>query len=168
MNLPEKESTNARVCSLHLHPEIAGGPMRVVKSVEAIQGMGLQGDSRYYGRLARDTNKPSVRQISLIEREQIDTHARALGLKDIPAGAVRANIETDGLDLVALVGKRLRVGEAVLLVCEPREPCAKMDAICQGLRDLMRKNKQGVLAQVIESGRITEGDPIVPLAASSR
>ena len=42
----------------------------------------------------------------------------------------------------------------------PRDPCEKMDAICRGLRDLMMENRQGVLAQVIRSGRIKIGDSI--------
>jgi len=35
-----------------------------------------------------------------------------------------------------------------------------MDAICQGLRDLMENDRQGVLAQVVKSGTIRVGDPI--------
>jgi MOSC domain-containing protein YiiM len=35
-----------------------------------------------------------------------------------------------------------------------------MDAICQGLRELMMNNRQGVLAQVIRSGKIQVGDRI--------
>jgi len=73
---------------------------------------------------------------------------------------VRANIETSDINLAALVGQQIQIGEAVLFIDAPRDPCAKMDAICQGLRDLMMDNRQGVLAQVIRSGRIKIGDPI--------
>ncbi len=93
-------------------------------------------------------------------REEIARHAQALGLAEIAPGAVRANIETEGVELVSLLGKRLRVGGAILLLYEARTPCAKMDAICHGLRSLMEGNRQGVLAQVIESGPIAQGDPI--------
>ena len=126
--------------------------------------MGIAGNGRYFGRRSRTTGQPSLRQVSLMEREQIDEHAQALGLPGIAPGAVRANIETRGIDLVALVGKKIKIGEAILLIYEPRIPCAKMDAICQGLRARMLENRQGVLAQVIQSGRIAIGDSIQPIA----
>src|SRR5712675_1872217 len=75
-------------------------------------------------------------------------------------GAVRSNIETTGVDLVSLIGKEVEIGEAVLLLYGSRDPCEQMDAICQGLRELMMNNRQGVLAQVIRSGKIQVGDRI--------
>jgi len=110
--------------------------------------------------MSRDSGKPSRRQLSLIEREQIAEHAAALGLQTIAPGAVRSNIETEGIDLVSLVGNELEIGEAVILLYSPRDPCGKMDAICQGLRELMMNNRQGVMAQVVRSGRISVGDKI--------
>jgi MOSC domain-containing protein YiiM len=151
---------NARVVSLHLHLAQAGAPLRAVETVEAVQAKGLAGDARYFGRLSRETGQPSSRQVSLIEREQLAEHAAALGLAGIAPGAARANVETQGIDLVGLVGHELEIGGAVLFICAPREPCAKMDAICQGLRERMLGHRQGVLAQVVRSGSIRVGDPI--------
>jgi len=73
---------------------------------------------------------------------------------------VRSNIETSGIGLVSLIGKEVEIGEAILLLYGPRDPCEQMDAICQGLRELMMNNRQGVLAQVIRSGKIQIGDRI--------
>jgi MOSC domain-containing protein YiiM len=81
-------------------------------------------------------------------------------LESIPPGAVRSNIETTGVNLVSLLGKEIEMGEVILLLYAPRDPCAKMDAICHGLRELMMNNRQGVLAQVIRSGKIQIGDQI--------
>jgi MOSC domain-containing protein YiiM len=102
----------------------------------------------------------SCRPGSLTGREQIADHAAALGLQVIPPGVVRANIETIGVNLVACVGRRIQIGEAILLVYEPRKPCEKMDAICSGLRELMKNNRQRVLAEVIRSGTIRVRDSI--------
>jgi MOSC domain-containing protein YiiM len=124
---------------------------------------GILGNLRYFDRASRTTHQPSRRQVSLIEREQISGHAVALGLETIPPGDVRANIETLGVDLIALLGQTVQVGEAVLLFFEPRKPCSKMDAICAGLRALMADNRQGVLAEVIQSGRIRVGDTLLPV-----
>jgi MOSC domain-containing protein YiiM len=100
--------------------------------------------------------------VTLIEREQIAEHAAALGLQSIPAGAVRSNIETAGINLIALLGRQVEIGEAVLLPYAPRDPCAKMDAICQGLRQRMMDQRQGVVAEVVRSGKIRVGDSIRP------
>jgi MOSC domain-containing protein YiiM len=146
---------------LHLHPAQPGAPLQSAETIEVVQDKGIAGNPRYFARVSRDTGKPSRRQVSLIEREQIAEHAVALGLEKIPPGAVRANIETDGINLVALVGNEIEIGEAILFLYAPRDPCAKMDAICQGLRELMLKNRQGVMAQVVKSGKIKVGDSIV-------
>jgi MOSC domain-containing protein YiiM len=138
--------------------------MMPVEFIEVIEHKGILGEPRYFGRMSSG-GQPSRRQVSLIEREQIAEHAAALGLPSIPPGAVRANIETNGLKLVSLVGRQIQIGEAILLVSAPRDPCAKMDAICQGLRDLMTHSRQGVLAQILQSGKIRVGDEIRELSA---
>ncbi len=164
MNATDSPAPPGRIVSLHLHPQEPGAPLQKVEAVEAVQGKGLLNDTRYFGRLSRDTGQPTRRQVSLIEREQIAAHATALGLPSIPPGVVRSNVETTGLNLIALLGREVEIGEALLLFYAPREPCAKMDAICQGLRALMKDNRQGVLAEVIRSGAICVGDLIRPRA----
>ena len=160
MNALSQNSSAGLVASLHLHVPEPGVPLQTVASVEVAEAKGIVGDARYFGRVSRETGQPARRQVTLMEREQIAEHATALGLQSIPPGAVRANIETSGLDLVALVGNEVEVGEAVLLLYAPRDPCAKMDALCQGLRELMNDHRQGVLAQVLRSGKIRVGDSI--------
>jgi MOSC domain-containing protein YiiM len=134
--------------------------MRQVTSIEVVAAKGILGNDRYFDRRRRSTGEPSKRQLSLIEREQIADHALALQRPAIPPGAVRANIETLGIELIALIGKEVRVGEAILRIAEARTPCAKMDAVHPGLRARMGQNHQGVLAEVVQSGRITAGDRI--------
>ena len=154
------ENHSGRVVSLHLHPEKSGQPLRAVEQIEVVAEKGIVGNGRYFGRLSRSTGRPSQRQVSLIEREQIAGHAATLGLQTIPPGAVRSNIETQGIDLIALLGREVQIGGAVLLFYDARLPCEKMDRICQGLRALMEERRQGVLAQVIHRGVIRVGDPI--------
>jgi MOSC domain-containing protein YiiM len=153
-----------RVASLHLHPRESGEPLQKVESFELVAGKGISGNGRYFGRASSKTGQPSRRQVSLIAREQISEHAAALGLESIPPGAVRANIETSGIDLVSLLGQRVAIGEAVLHFYEPRTPCSKMDAICMGLRALMEDNHQGIMAEVVQSGRVSVGDAVKVVA----
>jgi MOSC domain-containing protein YiiM len=152
-----------RVASLHLHPEKGGEPLRSVEQIEVVAEKGIVGNPRKFGAISRSTGQPSKRQVSLMEREQIAEHATTLGLQNIPPGAVRSNIETSGIDLIALVGKQIQIGGAILFFYEARTPCEKMDRICRGLRALMENNRQGVLAQVVRNGTIRVGDALTPL-----
>jgi MOSC domain-containing protein YiiM len=134
--------------------------MQTVDEIEVVAGKGIAGEPRYFGKLSRKTGQPSRRQLSLMEREQITEHAAMLGLKSIPPGAVRANVETTGVDLIKLIGRQIQIGDAILFLYEARKPCEKMDAICAGLRDLMDNNRQGVMAEVIRPGTIRSQDLI--------
>jgi len=156
--------SKGRVASLHVHPAEAEGPMLSVEDITLVEGKGIVQDVRYFDRKNRD-GQPRRRQVTLIEREQIGEHAAVLGLPAITPGRVRSNIETDGISLIDCLGKQLQIGDAILLIYDPRTPCAKMDAVAPGLRELMKNNCQGVLAQVVRSGTVRLGDPIQLLAA---
>ena len=169
MNPSSVQSLGGRVASLHLHPAEPGAPLQSVEEIELVEARGILGEPRYFGRVSRDTGEPRRRQVTLIEREQIAEHAATLGLPFISPGAVRSNIETLGINLIALVGREVEIGEAVLLFYAPRDPCEKMDAVCLGLRELMKNQRQGVLAQVLRSGRVRVGDAVTerPVTVSS-
>jgi MOSC domain-containing protein YiiM len=162
--MQDKPTTNVtgRVASLHLHPATPGAALQSVEVVELVEAKGIEGDSRYFGRVSSQTRSPARRQVTLIEREQIAEHAAALGLDAIPGGAVRSNVETEGINLVSLIGQEVIIGEAIVYLYAPRDPCEKMDAICRGLRERMLKNRQGVLAEVRRSGKVRLGDTIRP------
>ncbi|HWD90984.1 MAG TPA: MOSC domain-containing protein [Verrucomicrobiae bacterium] len=162
MNLPSSSISPGRVASLHLHPIVSGAPLQAVGEIEVVAGKGILGEPRYFGKVSRRTGKPRRRQVSLIAREEIAGHAAVLGLESIPPGAVRANIETEGIDLIQYLGREIQIGEAILLFYEGRTPCHQMDAICQGLRQLMENDRQGVMAEVIRPGKIRSRDLIVP------
>lgn len=136
--------------------------MQSVNEIELVAGKGIAGESRYFGKISRRTGQPSRRQVSLMEREQIAEHAAALGLQSIAPGAVRANIETTGIDLIQLIGKQIQIGDAVLFLYEARKPCEQMNTICAGLRDLMENSRQGVMAEVVRPGTIRCRDLILP------
>jgi len=153
-------SSSGTVASLHIHSSKGGEPLLSVEQINLQEGKGILEDRRYFARTSRRTGNPSRRQMSLIEREQIAEHAATLGLETIPPGAVRSNIETTGIDLQALVGQEVKIGEAIVRFYEPRTPCAKMDALCQGLRELMENGRQGVMAEVVRSGVVRVGDCI--------
>jgi len=135
--------------------------MEHVSATELVTGRGVAGDPRYFTR-AEDPGKPLRRQVTIIGQEQMATHAATLGLMSLPLGCVRANIETSGIEWRECVGRRIRLGQAVLEVQELRTPCAKMDAVVPGLRAAMDDGRQGVIAAVVQSGRVATGDAVAP------
>lgn len=130
--------------------------MASTDSITLVAGRGIREDTRYF-------KKSTRRQVTLMAREEITDHANALAAGEFPPGAVRANVETSGIDLQALVGHELQLGTAVLSVYEARIPCAQMDDLCQGLRERMSDGHQGVLAQIKISGTARVGDLIRPI-----
>ena len=127
--MSQSPTPSGTVASIHLHPSDRSTGLSSVDSVEFVAEAGLRGDQRYFGRKSRSTGGPSKRQVTLIERETLARHAAALGIPPLAPGIARSNIETSGIDLSTTVGRRLRVGTAVLQVVEPRTPCEKMDTI---------------------------------------
>jgi hypothetical protein len=158
--LTHLSSNEGVVASLHVHPAISGGPLLNLECIELVQDQGIREDSRYFNRKSRSTGQPSKRQVTLIEREQIEEHLDQLGIPPIPAGTVRSNIETAGISLRELLGCQVQLGQAVLLAYEARTPCEKMDQIHPGLCEQMKHGRQGVLAQVLKSGIVRVGDAI--------
>ncbi|MGV3755362.1 MAG: MOSC domain-containing protein [Verrucomicrobiota bacterium] len=143
-----------KVASLHLHSVLPGERMQDVFTMELVAGKGIAGNKRYFSR-------PTRRQVTLIEREQIAEHAAVLGLDEIIPGQVRSNIETTGIWFRELVGKQVQIGtSAVLFLYEARIPCHKMEAIAPGMRRLLENGRQGVLAQVVVTGVVQIGDTI--------
>jgi MOSC domain-containing protein YiiM len=149
---------NGRVASLHLHPEKAGGRMTDTNEIEVVVGKGIRGEPRYFERKSR-SGQPSRRNLTLIEREIVAQHATTLKA-EIPAGLVKSNVETTGVDLISLIGKKVQIGEAILNFYEPRLPCDQMDRIIRGMRILMCDKRQGVIAEIVQSGRIKVGDEL--------
>jgi MOSC domain-containing protein YiiM len=158
---PATKTALGRIASLHLHPEKAGKPFSDVSEIEVEAGSGIVGEPRYYQRKNRH-GQASRRHVTLIEREQVAGHAAALNAK-IPPGLVRSNVETTGVVLISLIGQKIQIGEAVLLFYEPRLPCDQMDRLIPGMRLRMCDKRQGVIAEVVKSGRIKIGDELRPV-----
>ena len=128
-------------------------PMLEQAEVSAVANRGFEGCAH--------ARTGSRRQVLLVESETL----RDLGLSP---GMVRANISTEGIRLAEIEpGERLRIGEAVLEVTVPCEPCDHMDAIRSGLKDQLQ-GRRGILCRVIEGGLIRRGDTleVIGLAAT--
>jgi MOSC domain-containing protein YiiM len=125
--------------------------MQEQEEVEVIKDKGFNGC--IHGRPG------SNRQVSLIDRETLDKFGLA-------PGVVKENITTRGLDLQTLAtGNRLRIGNCVMEITGPCDPCARMDEIRVGLQEELR-GQRGWLCRVKQAGTIRRGDRIEVVASS--
>lgn len=121
-------------------------PMQKVAHARTIENFGLEGD--------RHAMPDSSRQVLLLEQETCVEY-------DFPVGAIRENITTRGIDLMALPGgTRLQIGDAVLELTKECEPCAMVNDVREGLREAL-KHERGMLARVIAGGEMHIGSRIV-------
>lgn len=136
----------------------AGRAMERVTSVEALEGQGLAGD-RYAARTGYWTAVDEC-QVTLIEAEALDQIAAEAKLR-VAAGEHRRNIVTRGIALEALVGRRFRIGGALLEYDRPRPPCRYVETLTEpGMTRALARAGGGICARVVAAGPIRVGDAI--------
>ena len=149
---------NGSVEAIYL-AESARAELKPVEKVRALLGRGLDGD-RYARGAGSFSRWPGTgRAVTLIESEVIADVADQHGL-DLSNGRSRRNVVTRGVRLNELVGKRFRIGTAVLRADRLAEPCGYLEKrVGQGLQKVL-KGRGGLRADVVEEGEIRVGDAV--------
>src|SRR5919201_3253414 len=127
--------------AVHLGAE-ESGELRLVASVRALAGKGLDGDRHFRARGA----KPG-QALTLVEAENVE----AVGLA---SGETRRQVTTRGVRLNELVGKRFRVGEVECYGVELCEPCKHLESMTRPgiIKELA--HRAGINADVLNDGTI--------------
>ena len=129
--------------------------MDEVQQVVAETGAGLVGD-RYGGGSGK-------RGITLIQAEHLPVIAALSGHGSVQPATLRRNLVVSGLPLIALKGRRFRVGEVLLEGTDECDPCSRMEAaLGPGGFNAMR-NHGGLCARILEGGTIRLGDAVTPV-----
>jgi MOSC domain-containing protein YiiM len=138
----------------------AGEPVRAVEIVNAVAGVGLDGDRYAYGRGHYQDDRVS-RDLTLIEAEALEALAREHGI-ELAVGETRRNLTTRGISLNDLVGRHFWVGD---VLCQGTRLCEP----CQYLADLTGKpllrplvHRGGLRADILSGGVIRQGDRVRP------
>lgn len=132
--------------------------MDEVDEVLAQAGAGLAGD-RYAGGSGK-------RGITLIQAEHLPVIAALSGHERVEPAILRRNLVVSGLPLVALKGRRFRVGDVVLEGTDSCDPCSRMEAaLGPGGFNAMRGHG-GLCARILEGGTIRRGDAVVALTGT--
>ena len=129
--------------------------MRAVDGVEAKTGAGLVGD-RYAGGSGK-------RGITLIQAEHLPAIAALSGHDAIAPALLRRNVVVSGIPLLALKGRRFRIGAVVLEGTDSCDPCSRMEAaLGPGGFNAMR-GMGGLCARIVEGGTFGIGDAVAAL-----
>jgi MOSC domain-containing protein YiiM len=131
-------------------------PIAVVNAAELVAGKGVAGD--------RFGNARGARQVTLIAAESLAAIASHLGRDAVAPDDLRRNIVVRGLNLVALKGRRFRIGSAVLEASGECHPCSRIEeALGVGGYNAVR-GLGGITARVVAAGTVRVGDPVEPIA----
>jgi MOSC domain-containing protein YiiM len=129
---------------------------RTVESTVALAGIGLADDR--LGR--RGESELSTRQVTLIQAEHLAVIARLARVDRVDPIGLRRNLVVSGINLLALKNARLQVGDALLEIVGPCQPCSRMEeTIGPGGYAAMRGHG-GMTARVITTGTIAVGDVV--------
>lgn len=138
------------------------GPMAAVNAVEAIAGVGLQGD-RYALQTGTFQRKPGEmpQDVTLIEQEALEAALRD-HQTTITHLMTRRNLLTVGVPLNHLVGRTFAIGHVLIRGLELCEPCRHLQKLtCKEiLKPLIHRG--GLRAQIIQGGSLRVGDTIMP------
>ena len=120
--------------------------------------------------LAGDHASPKAggkRQITLIQHEHLAAVAGFLGLAEpVAPGRLRRNLVVSGLNLLALKGRQIQIGEEVILdITGECHPCSRMEEeLGPGGYNAMRGHG-GLTAHIAQGGRLRVGDAVRVLPA---
>ncbi len=127
-------------------------PLLEVKQIECVAGRGIRGD-RFFD--YRDDYKG---QITFFSAEVFAELARALGLTNKSAGALRRNVIVSGIELNSLIGADFAVQGLRFRGTAHCKPCYWMDtAIAPGAEEFLA-GRGGLRARILTDGRINIGN----------
>ncbi len=112
------------------------------------------GSDHYRGR-------SGTRQVSLIGRENLAAIGAFLGRDPAPPELLRRNVVVQGINLLALKGRRFRLGSAVLEYTGDCHPCSRMETLLGPGGYNAVRGHGGILARVLKTGTVRIGDAIV-------
>jgi MOSC domain-containing protein YiiM len=150
--------STGKIESIHI-AATAKGAMQALDQVQALAGVGLEGD-RYATRQGTFFKPAPDFELTLIEAEAVEALARDYRIQLAP-GDARRNLVTRGAALNHLVGRQFRIGDTLIRGIRLCEPCSHLQAVT-GLPVIKGLcHRGGLRAQILNSGEIRIGDQLI-------
>ncbi len=141
--------------SIHI-ASAAKEPTHAVDEVQAIPGVGLEGD-RYALKQGTFYKPEPDFELTLIEAEAIEAIRIEYKIELAP-GEVRRNLVTRGVPLNHLVGREFRIGHVLIRGIRLCEPCNHLETLTQRPVGMSLRHRGGLRAQILKEGMIHIGD----------
>lgn len=110
-----------------------------------------------------DRSRAGKRAVTLIQQEHLAAIGSYLGQGPVGPDILRRNLVVSGVNLSALKGRKVQVGQAVLQFTVICAPCSRMEeALGKGGYSAVRGHG-GWCAEVVRPGWIRIGDPVQPV-----
>lgn len=129
-----------------------GSPVEELDQLQLTVENGMIGD--HYSGTSRK------RQVSLMQEDFLMQVSQRMGLK-VDMTMTRRNILIQGINLTDLIGKRFRIGTAVLEGTGPCKPCKQMDTTIGPGGWKAMEGLAGITACVLEDGEVKVGDELL-------
>jgi MOSC domain-containing protein YiiM len=143
--------------SIYIAPA-AKEPTQSVEQVQAIPGVGLDGD-RYALKQGTFFKPQPDFELTLIEAEAVEAAKREYQV-ELATGAARRNVVTRDVPLNHLVGKEFRIGDVRVRGIRLCEPCDHLQRLT-GLPVIKSlRHRGGLRAQILTGGLIRVGDRV--------
>jgi MOSC domain-containing protein YiiM len=156
-------SQHGRLDAIYLRPA-RGQPCLIQEQVQAIANVGLQGD-RTSLRQSSIANG-SKRQVTLLQAEHLPVIAALTGHLKVDPALLRRNLIVSGINLLATKSLfkdqplHLLIGNVVLEVTGPCEPCSKMEQVLGAGGYNAMRGHGGITARIIRGGLLRIGDTV--------
>jgi MOSC domain-containing protein YiiM len=162
-HLTQQFNQHGRLDAIYLRPD-RGQPCLLADQVHALANRGLDGD-RISFRVSSQVNG-SKRQVTLLQAEHLQVIAALTGHLQVDPALLRRNLVVSGLNLLAAKSLfkdqplHLMIGDVVLEVTGPCEPCSKMEQILgTGGYNAMRGHGD-ITARIVCGGLLRTGDVV--------
>lgn len=127
-----------------------------VEQTLALAGIGLADDR--LGR--RGEAELSTRQVTLIQQEHLAVIAALARNGPIDPVGLRRNLVVSGINLLSLKNATLRVGEALIQIVGPCQPCSRMEEVIGPGGYAAMRGHGGMTARILEGGVIGIGSAV--------